>query len=162
MGENGKPITPEARARRKPVVGTPVTFADGQDWIIGAMPVGPAGDPLADLLDEIARADTELQVLEAGQERRFRRANAIDEDEARAIYTTDQDAIRRVEREIRALQFRFQALALDLRYDLTSDDVQAIGPDLRTFRQVHQIVAGAPQIDEIKEAIEALRGGSGN
>lgn len=163
-----KPLTPKARARKPVLVGSPVRFPDGNDWMIPALPLGPTGDPLAETMEQLEDLEAELQLVEARQRNSF--SDSLDdirdsagESRARARYQDAQKKIAKLERAVRARQFDFICLSLSLLYEVTVDDVAALESDLTTFRKVHKIVAGAPQIEELREAMEALKGeGSGN
>ena len=162
-----KPLTPKARQRRPVLVGSPVKFPDGNDWTIPALPLGPSGDPLSATMHQLAETDADLNIAEARQENELEDAltdlsGPVAEEEARKVNRNHQAAVMKIEGRVRKLQLTFIHLALGLFYDLTEEEVAELGVDLRTFRRVHQIVAGAPQVDELQEAIEALKGGPGN
>ena len=166
MEENGKLLNPGARAARTVLVGSPVKFTDGYDWIVPALPVGPIGDPIIAAQSTLARLQTELEIIEARQQNEFSRdlAAVIDDEsetEARERYAKHQERIDALATEISAIHIDFVHLTLSLHYHLTAEEVASI-TGLKQVRKVTGILAGAPQLEELAEAMETLKGGPGN
>lgn len=158
-------LKPQELRRHPHIVGSPVQFQDGSIFMVPAMPVGMVGDPLEKAIEVLSEKEIEVQGLTAEQERAVQKKlaeidPAANEDTNTAdvlkVHREFDALIRPLTRELFDLQLRVVFLALRLNYDIEEEQLAGI-TTLRQVRQVSMILSGAPQADEMEEAIRIIR-----
>lgn len=157
-------LEPEKLQRHGRLVGAPVQFQDGSVFKVPAMPVGSYGDPLAKAVDLLSEAEVEVQALNAEQQRAVDQKLAQIDAHVEGVKTADVLDVHRAWKErldkASAKLFRLQLevvwLALSLNYNVDKEELRQV-TTLRQVRQVSMILSGAPQADEMEEAMRIIR-----
>lgn len=157
-------LNPQELRRHDSLVGSPVQFQDGSVFMVPAMPIGLVGDPLEKAISQLSEQEVIVQAMTAEQDQAVQKklgeiethVEGVTTDEVLAVHREWEEKIRAETKELMALQIRVVFLALSLNYNV-DETILADVTTLRQVRQVSTILSGAPQADEMEEAMRIIR-----